>query len=44
MKQETKVLVVGVGDLGSKISLGLASSQTVQELVIAGRQVDAARK
>jgi hypothetical protein len=41
MKQETKVLVVGVGDLGSKIALGLASSQTVQELVIAGRQVDA---
>jgi hypothetical protein len=41
MKQETKVLLVGLGDLGSKIAIGLASSAAIHELVIAGRGVDA---
>jgi glutamyl-tRNA reductase len=41
MKHETKVLLVGLGDLGSKIAIGLASSVAIHELVIAGRGVDA---
>ena len=41
MRQETKVLVIGLGDLGSKIAIGLASSPAIHELVIAGRGVDA---
>ena len=41
MKQETKVLVVGPGDLGSKIAIGLASSPAIHELVIAGHGIDA---
>ena len=41
MRQATRVLVVGLGDLGSKIAIGLASSPIVHELVLAGRGVDA---
>ena len=33
--------MIGLGDLGSKIAIGLASSPAIQELVIAGRGVDA---
>jgi hypothetical protein len=36
MRQATRVLVVGLGDLGSKIAIGLASSPIIDELVIAG--------
>jgi hypothetical protein len=41
MKHETKVLLIGLGDLGSKIAIGLASSPAIHELVLAGRGVDA---
>jgi hypothetical protein len=38
--RETKVLVVGLGDLGSKIATGLVSSPVIHEFVIAGRAAD----